>query len=307
VLIFLFAKGSTVDPKKWPCPAAGALDAITGCEKRFWSNGKARRDTQFENHRRRFGRTVDPAQRELKTPKPELLELGSDEKTFACRFYHGLAVHSPCERDVKMWVLQLKVDAPTPLTPGSGAQGGKKVPLANRRFVAKLGDAVDSPVIRGTTSDSGTIALPLFDPEVLIILKVDAFAALAPPPPPKPEDQPIDSEAAVDEDQFVTLRLKAGTLKRLQARDANSLNFDPSFDPDRPPPDDAEVRLGTLERLYNLGYGKDDTGGDTFGNWSNDERREFLKQFQRDQNPPLTASGTLDTPTRQALFKEHGG
>ncbi|MEZ4456084.1 MAG: peptidoglycan-binding domain-containing protein [Gemmatimonadales bacterium] len=39
-----------------------------------------------------------------------------------------------------------------------------------------------------------------------------------------------------------------------------------------------------LQRLYNLGYGKDDTDGGRFGNWSSAERREFVKQFQRDND-----------------------
>jgi len=73
VMVFLFRAGIHVDPGLWPCPRA--RQGITDCEKRFWSDATQRR--KFQDSRREFKDTED---------------------TFACRFYHRLASHSPCER-----------------------------------------------------------------------------------------------------------------------------------------------------------------------------------------------------------------
>jgi hypothetical protein len=73
VMILLFRPGTKAPAAKWPCPRAA--EGAAGCRKRFWSDGDARRSNQ--DARRTF---VD------------------DEDTFACRFYHRLAVNSPCEK-----------------------------------------------------------------------------------------------------------------------------------------------------------------------------------------------------------------
>jgi len=72
VIIFLFRSGTRVDPAWWPCPAAA--QGTRGCEERFFSDAADRRRNQAA--RRRFEDTRD---------------------TFACRFYHLLSIHSPCE------------------------------------------------------------------------------------------------------------------------------------------------------------------------------------------------------------------
>ncbi|CAN5409331.1 hypothetical protein BH10PSE17_BH10PSE17_26890 [soil metagenome] len=72
VLVFLFREGATIDPGAWPCPKA--KEGPAGCRKRFWSDAEARRSNQ--DVRREFSKTRD---------------------TFACRFYHRVAVASPCE------------------------------------------------------------------------------------------------------------------------------------------------------------------------------------------------------------------
>lgn len=72
VVIYLFRKGSRVDPAKWPCPAA--LDGPSDCRKRFWSDGELRRSVQSVH--REFVATKD---------------------TFACRFYQRISTLSPCE------------------------------------------------------------------------------------------------------------------------------------------------------------------------------------------------------------------
>lgn len=75
VMALLFQPGTKVTPEKWPCPRAG--EDTKGCEKRFWSDAKVRR--QFQAGRRKFEDTQD---------------------TFACRFYQRLTAGSPCERAV---------------------------------------------------------------------------------------------------------------------------------------------------------------------------------------------------------------
>lgn len=82
VMVLIFAKGSKVDPAKWPCPNAGgaypggASADKSGCIKRFWSDGDSRRSTRLPDKDRRFDDTQD---------------------TFACRFYQRLTCLSPCE------------------------------------------------------------------------------------------------------------------------------------------------------------------------------------------------------------------
>ena len=310
IVIYLFAKGTVINPTLWPCPAA--VEGQQACIKRQWSNGKDRRATLFDEHRRRFGREVRPEKRVLTPPKPDLAdELGKEEKTFGCRFYHGIALHSPCERDLKLWAIQLLVDVPTPFNPSGNSKSADKIPLANKRFVATIGTTADAPVVRGSTSDRGFVALPLLDPKVSVTLKVDAFASLAPPkPPPGPLDPPppdtptSDSARFDDEDQFVTLQFDAGALTPIRKRDKDSLQFDDDFDSDSAEPTTAERELAAMQRLYNLGFGSDDTGSANFGNWTPADRKRFVEQFQRDQG--LTVTGVVDKPTTDALFVAHG-
>ncbi len=310
VVIYFFAPGSAIDPERWPCPTAQMGPGR--CEARQWSDGTDRRKKLFVVHPRRFGREVRPEARELDPRSPVLEQkLGNEETTFGCRFYHGIAAHSPCERDLKMWGLRILIDAPTPIQSGGTNKSNKKIPLANRRYVALIGSSSDAPSVRGRTTAEGMIGLPFFDPNVPITLKIDAFAALAPPPAPAKPGDPApaakptsDSERFEDEDQFLVLRLDGSKLRPIRVRDESSLGFDPDFDDDPAPVTDADRRLGALQRLFNLGYGSDDTGGDAFGNWTNDQRRAFLKQFQRDHD--LDESGTLDQATTDALIKAHG-
>jgi hypothetical protein len=71
VMALLFRPGTVVDPGRWPCPSFKADGA--GCEKRFWSDAKTRR--QFQAKRRTFE---------------------DDRDTYACRFYQRLFELSPC-------------------------------------------------------------------------------------------------------------------------------------------------------------------------------------------------------------------
>lgn len=72
VLVFLFRKGTRINPQLWPCPRA--KEGTAACHKRFWSDAEKRRSNQAE--RREYAKTTD---------------------TFACRFYDRLAHVSPCE------------------------------------------------------------------------------------------------------------------------------------------------------------------------------------------------------------------
>lgn len=301
VIVFLFAKGTRIDPDKWPCPAAA--QGITGCTNRFWSNGKQRRETAFDTQRRRFGREVPEHRRNLTPPNPELAkELGREETTFGCRFYHGVALHSPCERDLRIWVLQIMIDRPTFTRFDRPTPPAEQVPLANRRFVAIVGDSRDAPVIRGRTTVNGVIGLPAFHPTTKIALKLDIYRD---PDTPEPETGAgtVDSQAFPDEDTFHLIRLDGGALKPLRAQEPSDDGFDPDFDLDAPPPSDADADLGMLQRLYNLGYGPDDTGKD-FANWDADDRRRVIVAYQRDHK--LEETGVRDEPTSKQLFEDYG-
>ena len=80
VMILLFRPGAKVSPSLWPCPRV--KEGTAACRKRFWSDAEQRR--QFQAKRRLFKNTQD---------------------TFACRFYHRLAVSSPCEGELKPLLL----------------------------------------------------------------------------------------------------------------------------------------------------------------------------------------------------------
>ena len=83
VMVLLFRPGSRVDPARWPCPRA--KDGTSACRKRFWSDGEKRRSLRLAAERK-FEETKD---------------------TFACRFYHRLAVSSPCERILRVFKIRL--------------------------------------------------------------------------------------------------------------------------------------------------------------------------------------------------------
>ena len=83
VIALLFRPGSRVTPSKWPCPRA--KEGVSGCRKRFWSDGEQRRSLHLPAERK-FEETHD---------------------TFACRFYHRLAVSSPCEKILRVFKIRL--------------------------------------------------------------------------------------------------------------------------------------------------------------------------------------------------------
>lgn len=184
VLVFLFERGTQVDPSRWPCPRA--RESSAGCRKRFWSDGEERRSRLLPDKRRQFQETED---------------------TFACRFYHGLAAFSPCETALKLWVVRLLADGPD----------GKQVALVGRRFAVTAGEAANAPTLRGFTDDRGILRLPVYDDVVTMTLKVDVSGYIFGDPPGAPASGGGNggappSDAWEGEDQFWQFTLKGGGL-----------------------------------------------------------------------------------------------
>lgn len=223
VLVYLFERGTEIDPNLWPCPRATEGD--TGCRRRFWSNGEERRARREPERQRTFQ---------------------EDDDTFGCRFYHRLAGFSPCEAGLKLWVVRLRVD---------GAKGN--IPLANRRFALTAGETEHAPIMRGTTDAEGVMRIPVYDAAVTMTLKLDASGYLMEAPASgdaASDDQSGDGEAdsppAGDtesvpageewegEDGFLTLTLEGGALL----------------------PIDSPAPQQYRQRLHNLGYGAGDPG-----------------------------------------------
>ena len=306
-IIYLFKAGSKIDPAKWPCPLAS--EGIGKCVSHFWSDGNERKGTKLESKRRRFGKAV----------RNNTDRIGRIEHTFACRFYHGIAQHSPCEGDLQMWVLQLLVDGPREKKKETGFE---LKPLANVRYVIKASQQDTAPVIRGTTTANGIIGIPLWVPIAQMTLKLDMLGAMMgslPPVPDKEGDEatsggavgvdleaPIDPDQFNDEDDFISFALFGGNLKRI-VRIAGNPKSKPEPEPDvlepdseEPPVAADEQDLGARQRLYNLGYGVAEPA-----KWTPAQLTQFVKRFQKDKkvNP---ISGSLDTATIDKLRDEYG-
>ena len=88
VLVLLFRPGNCIEPDRWPCPRA--KEGVSGCKKRFWSDGEDRRSRRLPTDRRKYEETDD---------------------TFACRFYDRLANTSPCERRSTQVVFQYGLES----------------------------------------------------------------------------------------------------------------------------------------------------------------------------------------------------
>ncbi len=131
VLIFLFRAGIRINPQAWPCPRV--KEGVAGCKARFWSDGEQRRGKRLADKPRKFGETRD---------------------TFACRFYHRLAITSPCEGGAPLWVIRLLEDGPEPID--------QRRPLANLPFsVTGVGGGLGE--IRGTTDSRGVLRIIIKD------------------------------------------------------------------------------------------------------------------------------------------------
>jgi hypothetical protein len=311
-IIYFFEKGSKIDPAKWPCPRAQDKDRISKCIAHFWSDGNDRKGTLLDDKRRRFGKAV----------RNRTERIAQIEKTFACRFYHGLALHSPCEGDLQMWVLQLLMDGPH-----EKGKDLEPVPVSNVRYVVVASPEATAPVIRGTTSANGVIGIPLWAVKAKMTLKLDVFSAITGSLPPvdpnttdpnKPDDPKkkpapsIDIEAPApvadddlsdpfkDENTFVKFSLVGGSLQRILPK------FPPGGEPialepdaNEPPVATTEQNLGARQRLFNLGYGIADPP-----KWTDAQLAQFVKRFQKDKK--LKETGALDKDTIDRLREEYG-
>lgn len=272
VIAFLFKPGSQIKPAKWPCPNVHDRNPIPTCKARFWSDGEKRRtpdpdfDKQFDTQVR-LAPAKDPAQ-----PQPPVQRT----PTFACRFYHGIAQNSPCEgRISNQWVIRILRGPPI--------EGKHDRPFANERFVVTMGDAPNAPQVRGRTDDEGVIRLPVFDEQTTMLLKLDTGDVLLPPGVDPPDDKDKQQQAR-DEKDFTPFTLKAGDLL--------PINVDGPTDSD---PNETAVK----QRLFNLGYGKDD-----IAQWDDDEFKTAVHAFQR--NEKLSKKdGVPGAEMRQKLEKVH--
>ena len=120
VVAFLYPPDVKVEPGQWwPCPAA--RDGLTSCRERMWSDAARRRNPT--ERRRHFD---------------------GDYDTFACRFYHYFAQHTPSE---------------TPVTLG-------------RSFVLYLHDSAETGALHGTfrlASRDGTAVFTMRDDEATLL------------------------------------------------------------------------------------------------------------------------------------------
>ncbi|MDX2149500.1 MAG: hypothetical protein SFV54_02110 [Bryobacteraceae bacterium] len=256
-LVFVFKHGTRIDPAKWPCPAARERPDL--CAKRFWSDGDKRRKEGPED--RTFGdKMTILAVDETNTVTPRPVE--ETGNTMACRFYHGFAQHSPCERKLREWVVRLRID---------GA-GGEKIPLSNRRYVVKAGEAEFAPLIRGTTDDKGELRIPVIDERTKMTIKIDATGLDM--PQPEGNDPGADTDKFAGEEDFWPLIVDGGALRE---RDVG---------------DDAAVK----QRLYNLGFGENAPD-----KWTQEEFDEAFKQFRHRNN----LDNEDDNTVRAAIFDEH--
>lgn len=259
VIAFLFKPGSRIRPAKWPCPAVRNPDPISVCRKRLWSD-------ELKSQKR----TAQPAENDR--------EFKKTQDTFGCRFYHGIAGNSPCEGIHKQWVLRVLLEPPRP--------DREPLALKNRDFRVTVGDAPGSPVLRGKTDSEGILRIPVFDEHVTMQLKLDVAELLLPQGAQGKKDKP-DAE---DEKSFASFELAGGELRFLG---------DGSL-PDAPGSGSREMeRLAAKQRLFNLGYGRDE-----LEKWTEDDLKIALRQFQ-ERELLKVRDGTLTDETKDQLREEH--
>ena len=279
VIAFLFKPGSQVDPNKWPCPHVRDDGAVGKCTERFWSDAPARRK-------------ADPVNDRL---------FRKDRRTFACRWYHGIAQSSPCEGVHKQWVIRILTETP---------RFDKNTifqlkPLARRRWAVTAGDAPNAPVIRGKTDDDGIFRLPVFDEKTTMTLKLETAAFLAPEGVITNDPRagtggkitganegaaaPLDREKEEkDEENFAVFTLDAGALLPL---DTAAL--------DQPDAGGPQNLLAFEQRLFNLGYASHDPG-----DFELDELFTATRQFQKNERLSQT-DGKPNKETGDKLLEEH--
>ncbi len=131
VMALLFRPGSRVLPARWPCPRA--KEGVSGCLKRFFSDGQKRRSTRLPEQDREFKESRD---------------------TFACRFYQRLLAGSPCEGIVRIDVRIRLFDH-------------RDVPMRNALFLARF----SGEKRRGRADSGGFILLKDVQPPTTVHLQ----------------------------------------------------------------------------------------------------------------------------------------
>jgi len=137
VVIYLFRPGISISPQDWPCPRA--KEGTGACRKRFWSDAASRLANSSE--RREFAISQD---------------------TFACRFYHRLSDHSPCEGNKPTRIGRLFMQV---------FDGDGRVLLAKRKYKIRRVTS-DRVLFSGVLNDEATL-LHDFVPDGDYLLKVD--------------------------------------------------------------------------------------------------------------------------------------
>jgi outer membrane protein OmpA-like peptidoglycan-associated protein len=274
VIIYIFKHDTEIDLDTWPCPESRSGVAL--CQKRFWSDSK-----------KRLARTDE--ERKFET----------NRDTMACRFYHGFAEMSPCEKGLRLWIIRFRKDTAKP----------EPEPLKFRRYVLKAGSTEFAPVIRGTLTEKGELRIPVFDEKAVMTLKLDAFGQefkFADDPDPaatkaapaaagssgnestktekaeadKNDADPnsgFDTDKFEDEDRFLEIKLDCGALQ--QVSDTEDFPF--------------------KQRLYNLGFGKNPPA-----EWTQEEFEAAVRAY-RHRRPGLGEGPELTKPTRDEIEKEH--
>lgn len=254
-VVFAFEYGTEIDPTKWPCPTARDPN-FSACTTRFWSDHKQRAKEIDDD--RTFGENmafldVDASNQLVETP------IEQTGNTMRCRFYHGFAVNSPCEAKFKEWVIRFKVPS----------FNGQLQVLSFRRYVVKVGESENSPVIRGNTDEFGVVRIPMFDDKTRMTIQIDAGRDLT-----DGDNNPPKDNAPVDESTFLSFVLDGGVLHNR----------------------DTDDDLAVKQRLYNLGFGEHPP--DT---WSDDEFQRAFASFRHRNN----LDNGSDDDVRREIMKQH--
>jgi len=179
ILVYLFSPRTTLsDPANFPCPRTSEGGA--GCKERFWSDAKVRRT--YGDERRQFEKA---------------------RNTFACRFYHGLAMRSACEtlRGCTRIQVQLLDPFGTPM-PSQACS----VQMAG----AELPGTTDPGGVLSAVVPDADLSVSLPDGRSGVLHVTGAVYALARPPgdPEASSDDvaSLGTRATDEEDPWVTIR-----------------------------------------------------------------------------------------------------
>jgi hypothetical protein len=182
VMVLMFKKGTQVDLAKWPCPSASGDKS--GCLKRFWSDGQARRGTHLPDEERRFAKTQD---------------------TFACRFYQRLVTNSPCEQPLTIVKIRLfdPQARPLPFAPclitetGRASQPARATGAPPSPLGTTPGSPPGSPC--GGNEEDAVVTFRVFNLPTTLNIKWSRPKAQEGPGAPLPSaDDPDDFEYEMD-------------------------------------------------------------------------------------------------------------